>query len=308
MKALKVSLGLIVSVGFILLIAYLFVGTEPFWKILDKKFVREYNSQLLEVNTITQSHNELSQKVTALKDPASANAFFKDYSEKTTDWSSALNDFKLFIESNDKRIRRVGINPDYVRDNIKNTLATINTNKELYQKEIEKLTEQSKQTKQLEMQPAKDAIEALKKLEARFLVGISYRDYAPALGETVHQVRAFLERPTKEERRELAVAVEKVLLDYSMVKNVWDMEISRNARNIVVDKGKKNPDFLEKILSVHPEVQNVMFISSTDSFELSLGIKPSTSYLYPYADIRSVILTKASEELRKAENLLSQLY
>lgn len=48
-------------------------------------------------------------------------------------------------------------------------------------------------------QVAQEAIRALQKLEARFHAGISHRDYAPALGETIYQVTLYLESPGSEE-------------------------------------------------------------------------------------------------------------
>lgn len=40
-------------------------------------------------------------------------------------------------------------------------------------------------------QVAQEAIRALERLQARFHAGISHRDYGPALGETIYQVRLF---------------------------------------------------------------------------------------------------------------------
>ena len=67
-------------------------------------------------------------KQATLEDAAKADSFAMEYSKKTGHWVQLLNEFKIFIESNDKRIRRVGINPDYIRDNIKNNLAAMREN------------------------------------------------------------------------------------------------------------------------------------------------------------------------------------
>lgn len=50
-----------------------------------------------------------------------------------------LNEFKLFIENNDRRIRRVGINADYMRRNIENTLGTMKENEARFNKEADQL-------------------------------------------------------------------------------------------------------------------------------------------------------------------------
>ena len=44
-------------------------------------------------------------------------------------------------------------------------------------------------------QSAKDAVRALQKFQARIEVGISYRDYAPALGDVKFEVNQFLRSP-----------------------------------------------------------------------------------------------------------------
>jgi hypothetical protein len=294
-KSVKIGVSLILVLVFVILVVYLFIGFGPFWRMFDREIVHEYDRRLAETNTIFNEHDALSKKsleTTVKKDPIASASFAKEYSEKTGRWAQALNDFKLFIEANERRIRRVGINPDYMRDNIKNTLGVMKENEVRFHKEADDV---GKEADQLRMQPARDAIAALQKIEARFLVGISYRDYAPVLGETVHQVRVFLESPVAAESRELAAAIQKVIFHYAMVKEVWDVEIRKNARNIVVDQGDKNPGMLDRILSLYPEVKNIKFLAA-------YGSKPS--YLYPYADIRNVILLKASEELRKVTTLM----
>ena len=60
-------------------------------------------------------------------------------------------------------------------------------------------------------QSAKDAIRALKKLEARVEAGISYKDYAPALGDAKFEVNLFLESPEAKEMPRLSEAVKKTI-------------------------------------------------------------------------------------------------
>jgi predicted nucleic acid-binding Zn ribbon protein len=303
------SLTLIVVLGFIVValgLVYLVTGSGPLWRMLDRGIVHEYDRRLTEANTIFQEHDRLTKKAqdtATMKDSAVATSFAKEYSEKTGQWRQVLNDFKLFIETNDKRIKRIGINPDYVRDNIKNTLGTMKENEARFQKEAD-------QANQLRMQQAKGAIEALKKLEARFLVGISYKDFSPALGETVHQVRAFLESLIAAERPELTASIAKVLSHYGMVKEVWDEQFSEH----------KSPYFLDKVLSLYPEVKQYKKTYTEEEKKAyakineyynkySAGSRPVydlNKAWYEYADMRSVILTRASEELRRATSLLSQ--
>ena len=123
-------------------------------------------------------------------------------------------------------------------------------------------------------QPAKDAMAALQKLEARFLAGISYRDYTPVLGETVHQVRVFLESTGAAEKPELVASVQKVLFHYAMIKEVWNDRFK--------DRENKDPNLAKKVASLYPDVGQ------------------SRNYDY----IINVILKEASQELKKAGSLI----
>jgi hypothetical protein len=49
-------------------------------------------------------------------------------------------------------------------------------------------------------QSAKEAVRALPKLQARVEAGISYRDYSPALGDALFEVKLFLQSPGAKEK------------------------------------------------------------------------------------------------------------
>ena len=258
----------VLILGFFALIVYLLIGPQPFWRMFDRDITRQYNNRLSEANAIFQEHELLTKQAT-LKDVAKANSFATEYSKKIEHWVPLLSEFKIFIESNDKRIRRVGINPDYFRDNVKNTLAAMRENEARFHKEADQFKEQANQ-------PAKDAIAALQKLEARFIAGISYRDYAPVLGETFHQVRVFWESTGAAEKPELVASIKKVLFHYAMIKEVWDDEFKESER--------KDPNLAKKVASSYPEV----------------GQRRNYNYII------NVIFKEASQELRKASNLIQE--
>ncbi|MGD0217487.1 MAG: hypothetical protein ABSC45_08265 [Desulfobaccales bacterium] len=56
-------------------------------------------------------------------------------------------------------------------------------------------------------QSAKDALRAMKKLQARTQAGISYNDYAPALGEAKFEINLFLESPAAKENYKFTEAI-----------------------------------------------------------------------------------------------------
>ena len=130
-------------------------------------------------------------------------------------------------------------------------------------------------------QIAQEGIRTLQRLEARFHAGISHRDYGPALGETIYQVRLYLENSEAKKRPELTQSIAKTLLHYEMIKEIWDEKIA--GRELMrIFRG----DVREKIKRLYPE------ISAQNVEHVDLMIK--------------FILPKASEELGKAKNLLAQ--
>lgn len=76
-------------------------------------------------------------------------------------------------------------------------------------------------------QSAKDAIMALKKLEARVEIGISYKDYGPALGETKFPVNLFLESSEAKEKPELAIHIENAIQYFEIANFIWEYKFPR---------------------------------------------------------------------------------
>lgn len=127
-------------------------------------------------------------------------------------------------------------------------------------------------------QLAQGAIRSLQRLEARFQAGISHRDYGPVLGETIYQVRLYLENPEAKSRPELRQSIAKTLLHYEMINEIWDEKIAGR-----YSMGYFRPEVEEKIKRLYPEI----------------GAKNVDSMI-------KSILSEASEELGKATNLLAQ--
>jgi len=96
-------------------------------------------------------------------------------------------------------------------------------------------------------QSAREAVKALQKLEARCMVGVSYIDYARELGETLYQVKSFLESPESAKTTKLSDSIKKTIFHYIMLKEVWDYEIK-------YPKGRKiyKRDLYERISSLYP--------------------------------------------------------
>lgn len=82
-------------------------------------------------------------------------------------------------------------------------------------------------------QPAKDAIMALKKLEARVQAGISYREYGPALGEAKFPVNIFSESDDAKKYPELLDSVNKTMKHYEYAGKAWPIKFSKYSRGLV---------------------------------------------------------------------------
>jgi len=180
-------------------------------------------------------------------------------------------------------------------------------------------------------QSAKEAVRTLKKLEARVQVGISYRDYMPALGDAQFEVNQFLESSEARKKPHLAESINKVMDHYIIAGNLFERNerclpaniqwiedhdkfvISEEADKILEkqipglkimveeEKNRLRKPGLEitgKILENYPE---------TSAFILKTYSKGSCSPGYMDREkAMKLIWQKASDELKKATTMLSQ--
>jgi uncharacterized protein YneF (UPF0154 family) len=149
-----------------------------------------------------------------------------------------------------------------------------------------------------ESQTAKEAIKALKKLEAKTQVGISYQDYAPALGDALFEVKTFLESPDAAKMPQLSESLKKVMECYSYAKGFYDIWVEVKCLEI------KNPEFrkstvewVKQVMITYPELSEAIWKREGDrcnpgrmSMEMAI----------------SILWRKGSGELERATNLLSQ--
>ncbi|MHB8067360.1 MAG: hypothetical protein ACYDIC_05610 [Desulfobaccales bacterium] len=70
-------------------------------------------------------------------------------------------------------------------------------------------------------QSAKDAVKALKKLEAKVESGMSYQKYREALGDTNAEVKLFLESKNAKKNPELANSIKKIMGNYQDAADLW---------------------------------------------------------------------------------------
>lgn len=86
-------------------------------------------------------------------------------------------------------------------------------------------------------QSAKDALKALKKLEAKTQVGISYRDYSPALGDAKYEVNLYIEGDEKYKNKEFKSAIIEAMNLYEYANTIWFAKFTREASHgfIIID-------------------------------------------------------------------------
>lgn len=79
-------------------------------------------------------------------------------------------------------------------------------------------------------QTAKDAIKALKKLEAKVESGMSYQKYREALGDTNAEVKLFLESKGAKKDIEQAKLIKKIMGNYQDAADLWKTIADHPAR------------------------------------------------------------------------------
>ena len=141
---------------------------------------------------------------------------------------------------------------------------------------------------------AKEAIRALKKLEARCEAGISYKDYGPALGDAKFEVNLFLESAEARNKAKLAEAIEAVIGHYEFAATVWRRKVSDRFGNFIAI----NSELGQTVLKLYPSANK----DYREGGALSqLMQKPAI-----WVDaLLSVIWGEATKDLKRATALLS---
>jgi cell division protein FtsB len=131
-------------------------------------------------------------------------------------------------------------------------------------------------------QSPKEAVLALKKLQARVETGVSYRDYSPAVSEAKFAVKLYLDSPESKDEPDLSTSLLKTIEHYQIANDLWGEKFS----------GRKPSDF------VTPRVKQAVFKIYPDAPDLGVATQ--------YSHLLSFIWGKASLELNTANSLLSK--
>lgn len=78
-----------------------------------------------------------------------------------------------------------------------------------------------------EAQSARDAVRALKRIEARVDMGINYQEYLLALADARVEVQMYLESREAKQKDALNSLIKKILGHYETVREVWKGKVSK---------------------------------------------------------------------------------
>lgn len=167
-------------------------------------------------------------------------------------------------------------------------------------------------------QSANEAVEALKKLESRVQVGISYKDYGPALGDTHYKVKMYLESPNANKNPILAKSIGNALKHYIYANEIWGYKIAHGS-DIIYRDVEQNPNvkFSSKVDGYGKPLDPIFLQSDRRSantekmladeiinkYPAVLKTMPN-SYTVSLTPALSVIWNEASKEIQSATKLL----
>jgi len=76
-------------------------------------------------------------------------------------------------------------------------------------------------------QSARDAVKALKRIEARADMGISYNEYVLAVADARVEVQMYMESHEAKQKAALTDLIKKILEHYETAREVWKNKVSR---------------------------------------------------------------------------------
>lgn len=142
---------------------------------------------------------------------------------------------------------------------------------------------------------AKDAVRALKKLEARCQAGISYRDFAPAIGDAKLYVNLYTESEEAKKNPKLVLAITEAMANYQFANSIWSRKFSDGTIKDFIRSDE--PEF-DIFFEAYPDVKKV------DTPESVVSETNGTMRLHISSAVKHCF-SAASKELDKAAKLLS---
>lgn len=157
-------------------------------------------------------------------------------------------------------------------------------------------------------QSAKDAIKALKKLEAKVESGTSYKKYREDLGDANAEVKLFLESKAAKNDPSLALSIKKIMGNYQDAADLWSTIAAHPQRVPYFSPDEKlSPTYREqwhtnlvetanKMFKKYPKAYDKCRVQRTSTF---MGKTSSFPKEISLDEFLSVIWGEASKELKK---------
>lgn len=142
-----------------------------------------------------------------------------------------------------------------------------------------------------------EAVNALKKLQARTQVGITYKDYAPALGEAKFALNLFVESSQSKDFPELVQILNSAFETFKMAGEVWDDKFNSSRRSTTELTFKS---YYPALFSKYPDADKSMteggIMFRYDNKEY-INIGTCVSFLF----------SKANEDIQKASAMIGNI-
>jgi hypothetical protein len=138
-------------------------------------------------------------------------------------------------------------------------------------------------------QTAKDALLALKKIQAKIQVGISYNDYGPACGDAKLQVNLFLDSSEAKQNFKLTEAIKNAMKHYEGALEVWGCRFGGGTLTEVLS----TPTYdvvIQSILRNNPELRSLVVGNSGN---------------LPILEARTILWREALNDTEKASRLFT---
>ena len=147
-------------------------------------------------------------------------------------------------------------------------------------------------------QSCKDVYKALKKIEAKTQIGISYIDYRRELGDVQYELNLFLEGKQAKQKPEITEHLKKAMMHYLNAAKVWEMTAEKGNIGFYSPYVKyANPTDIDKyFFKIYPKALDKLSNIRGPGYEKEIY----------YTDLLTIIWNEASNELKKVASLLSK--
>jgi hypothetical protein len=140
---------------------------------------------------------------------------------------------------------------------------------------------------------AQEALTALKKLQSRCEIGISYRDYSGALADANYEVKEYKNSDAARQNQELKYIIAMALGDYIIAENIWEIKVG--ARKHFVEP---NDELWQLFLKIYPDA---IYLMKTEYSDI---LKKSTQSAY-LEEMLSYAWGEAGKKIQKANALMA---